>query len=128
MSRHMRTAMFYVMAAMAVVLALFWMGRASARGGPHEGNSPEVSQWFSAQHNSRGGWCCNDADGHRYYGEYTLNADGSVTIHREQGGDIKIEAWKVLSGPNPTGSAVWWYLNGPTGEPSTFCFAPGPLT
>jgi hypothetical protein len=90
-------------------------------------NSPNRS-WFEAQHNSHGGSCCADADGHPYDGEYTLNKDGSVTL-QWQGKPHTIDAWKVLKdSSNPTGHAVWWYLLGPNGQMQDYCFAPGPLT
>jgi hypothetical protein len=90
-------------------------------------NSPHRN-WFSAQHNSHGNQCCTNADGHEYDGRYTLNRDGSVTVEW-RGKPHTIDSWKVLKDSNnPTGHAVWWYLLGPTGEPSDYCFAPGPLT
>jgi hypothetical protein len=41
---------------------------------------PAVQQWYRSQRNSRGGFCCDQADGDAYYGSYQLNADGSVTL------------------------------------------------
>ena len=89
-------------------------------------NAP-FHEWFEAQHNEAGGWCCNSADGHQYDGEYTINDDGTVTAQWD-GKPVTIEAFKVLKTPNPTGHAVWWYLTREDGMPSTFCFSPGPLT
>jgi hypothetical protein len=34
---------------------------------------PKIVQWYGSQHNKRGDYCCNDADGHPFYGNYTLN-------------------------------------------------------
>jgi len=82
-------------------------------------NAPH-SAWFKSQHNSRGEWCCDESDGHRYYGDYAINADGSVTV---EGQTIPKEM--VLTGPNPTGAAVWWFLPRPDGGKRTYCFAPG---
>lgn len=84
-------------------------------------NSPN-KEWFETQHNSLGAWCCNEADGHIYDGDYKLNQDGSVTI-----GNFTIEGYKVLKGPNPTGHAVWWFVDASYGR-ITYCFIPGPLT
>lgn len=84
-------------------------------------NSP-LKQWFESQHNSVGQWCCDEADGHPFFGDYKINEDGSVTI-----GSETIEAYKVLKGANPTGHAVWWYTEGAYGK-TTYCFIPGSLT
>lgn len=88
-------------------------------------NSP-YKEWFNTQHNSKGGYCCNDADGHEYDGDYSFDGEGNVSLTLD-GQTVKIEAWKVLHGPNPTGHAVVWYVQGNAG-PMTFCFAPGQLT
>lgn len=84
-------------------------------------NSP-LHEWYGQQHNSAGMYCCNEADGHPYYGDYTVNSDGSVTIDGQT-----IESYKVLSGPNPTGHPVWWYVD-TSGGRTTYCFIPGSLT
>jgi hypothetical protein len=88
-------------------------------------NSP-FRQWFEQQHNAQGAWCCNNADGHEYDGDYTFNKDGSVTLLLKSG-HYQIEAFKVLKGPNPTGHAVWWHLGSLDGSPITYCFSPGPM-
>ena len=80
---------------------------------------PSVRNWYSSQHNSRGGFCCDQADGDAYYGNYHLNADGSVTL----ADGTHIPKWQVLSGNNPTGHAVWWHYK----NLISYCFAPGPL-
>lgn len=80
--------------------------------------SPEIRHWFRTQYNSRGNWCCDEADGSRYDGDYTLNKDGSVTL----ADGTRVEAWKVLTGPNPTGHAVLWRYGR-----TIYCFAPGTL-
>lgn len=79
-------------------------------------NSPHKT-WYETQHNSKGDWCCNEADAHPYFGDYTLNTDGSVTVEGET-----IPKEQVLTGTNPTGHAVWWRLG-----QRTYCFAPGTL-
>src|SRR6202041_1631673 len=59
-----------------------------------------------------------------YFGDYAINLDGSVLL---KSGAIpyRIEAYKVPDGPNPTGHAVWWYLDYGGWGITTFCFAPG---
>lgn len=86
---------------------------------------PEVQAWFKQQHNSRGEWCCDESDGHPFYGDYSINANGSVTV--ELGGAPHVIAPDlVLRGTNPTGHAVWWYRD-VSGVHRDYCFAPGPL-
>lgn len=97
------------------------MGVVHARDDGRWANSP-YKDWYGQQHDANGKWCCDNSDAHPYEGDYQLNDDGSVTL--ENG--IKIEAYKVIKKPNPTGSAVWWYVQ-PTSD-STFCFALGSLT
>lgn len=104
-----------------ILILLLMASPAMARDDGRYANSPHT-EWYRSQHNSQGQWCCNEADGHPYDGDYKVNADGSVTV---QG--FTIEAHKVLNGSNPTGHAVWWYLDGPNGRTS-FCFAPGTLS
>ncbi|WP_407146219.1 hypothetical protein [Bradyrhizobium sp. ORS 86] len=84
-------------------------------------NSP-LHSWYESQHNSVGQWCCNEADGHAYFGDYTVKEDGSVVADGHT-----IEAYKVLSGPNPTGHAVWWFTENAYGR-MTYCFIPGSMT
>ena len=52
--------------------------------------------------------------------------DGSVVLNYE-GQRYVIPDQLVLKGTNPTGHAVWWFLEGPTGR-TTYCFAPGTLS
>jgi hypothetical protein len=89
-------------------------------------SDPVIHHWFEAQTNANGQRCCDKSDGHRYDGAYTLNADGSVTLHLKEGAHILPKAM-VLTGPNPTGHAVWWYISGP-GWHADYCFAPGTLS
>ena len=65
-----------------------------------------------------------EAGAHDYFGGYAINPDGSVLL---KSGAIpyRIESYKVLDGPNPTGHAVWWYLDYGDWGITTFCFAPG---
>ena len=76
--------------------------------------------------NAKGQWCCNESDGHPYFGDYSLREDGSVVLNYE-GQRYVIPDQLVLKGTNPTGHAVWWFLEGPTGR-TTYCFAPGTLS
>ena len=64
------------------------------------------------------------ADALDYFGNCAINLDGSVLL---KSGAIpyRIESYKVLDGPNPTGHAVWWYLDYGDWGITTFCFAPG---
>ncbi|MCP3467016.1 MULTISPECIES: hypothetical protein [unclassified Bradyrhizobium] len=96
-----RNRLFMVIAIALMMLIAVMVTDSHAKGGPCEGNSPEISEWFSSQHNALGGWCCNDADGHRYYGDYVLNSDGSVTISPGTPDAHQIESYKVLSRHKP---------------------------
>lgn len=80
--------------------------------------------WFSAQQNARGQFCCSDADGHPFYGDYRITADGGVDI--TDGGKVyHLEPYKVLHGPNPTGHAVWWFAEYQGAQRVTYCFSGG---
>jgi hypothetical protein len=92
-----------------------------------------INEWLGRQYSVEGSFCCSKADAYFYDGGYTINADGSVTIPLDGGGELTIEAGKRVkpkvdafghqTDPNPTGGAVWWH--GPDG--STYCWADGPL-
>ncbi len=89
-------------------------------------SDPKIQAWYKGQHNAQGQWCCDESDGHPFFGSYTINKDGSVTLDLKSG-KRTLPAYMVISGPNPTGHAVWWFLD--TGQSHTdFCFAPGTLT
>jgi|SoiMethySBSTD1v2_1073268.scaffolds.fasta_scaffold34508_8 hypothetical protein len=96
-------------------LALLIASPAHARWKPQYASSPYAA-WYESQRGCGGGKCCNKADAEAYYGNWSFNADGSVTLDN----GAKIASCSVLRGPNPTGHAVWWH-NGPV----SFCFAPG---
>ena len=85
---------------------------------------PKISAWFASQHNANGGWCCDSADGHPFYGSYTFDANGDVEFNAD-GKHYHLPAYMVLTGPNPTGSAVWWFAENYNGERISYCFAPG---
>lgn len=76
------------------------------------------ADWFKVQRNAHGEYCCDKSDGHAYYGSYTVEQDGSVTLANGH----KLPAWMVLHGPNPTGHAIWWYTSS-----RDYCFALGTL-
>ena len=61
----------------AAAIALVCGSPALARWSPqYAAQSPQVRNWFEHQHNARGQSCCLDADGHPFYGDYTINPNG----------------------------------------------------
>ena len=110
----------------AAPLLVLYCGSAVARWDASYASQPaEVQAWFKQQHNSKGEWCCDESDGHPFFGDYAINSDGSVTV--EFGGSPHIiPAELVLRGKNPTGHAVWWYRN-ISGVHRDYCFSPGTL-
>jgi len=111
----------------AIVLASAVCAPALARWKAEYGTqTAEVQAWFKDQHNSQGQWCCDESDGHPFYGSYAINKDGSVSIEGEQG-PRTLPGYMVLKGPNPTGHAVWWFTDA-GGDYRDYCFAPGTLT
>lgn len=132
MQRRSRSILWLLAAALFyffVIALLFFNGMplAHARWKPAYGQAPlEVRQWFTSQHNAQGQWCCDESDGHAFFGSYTLNEDGSVTLHLAAGART-LPDYMVLKGPNPTGHAVWWYRDSGSSH-TDFCFAPGTLT
>jgi hypothetical protein len=83
-----------------------------------------VVKWYSAQRNAIGQRCCDEADGHPFYKKYTFDKNGGVEFDFG-GSHYHLPAWMVLHGPNPTGHAVWWYMNRFDGVHTDYCFAPG---
>lgn len=111
-----------------VLAALFSVRPAKARDSEQwKDRSANIVEWFKSQHNSAGQWCCDEADGHAYDGDYSLNADGSVTVELA-GKPHVIPKQMVLSGSNPTGHAVWWFIDTVAYGHVDYCFAPGSLT
>jgi len=105
-------------------LAMMTLG-AHARWKEQFANAPEtVKQWYASQHNKNGLWCCDNADGHAFYGDYSLDQDGSVEFDVD-GVHHRLPAYMVLDGPNPTGHAVWWYVKQTDGVHKDYCFALG---
>ena len=110
----------------AAPLILLCCAPATARWDATYASQPaKVQAWFKQQHNSRGEWCCDESDGHPFYGDYTINSDGSVSVDFD-GARHLIAAELVLKGKNPTGHAVWWYRN-ISGLHRDYCFSPGTL-
>jgi hypothetical protein len=86
-----------------------------ARWKPQYASSPYAT-WYESQRGCGGGKCCHEADAEPYYGSWTFNADGSVTLDN----GARIASCSVIRGPNPTGHAVWWHK-----DRVSYCFAPG---
>ena len=113
--------------AIAIAITSMLCAPALARWKPEYGKAgPEVQAWFKNQHNEQGQWCCDESDGHPFFGDYKINEDGSVTIH-DGDNPHQLPAYMVLKGPNPTGHAVWWFTDA-GGTHRDYCFAPGTLT
>ena len=112
--------------AFACLLFFCAAGIADARWKSEYGSQPaHVQAWYQQQHNDMGQWCCDQSDGHPFFGDYAFNKDGSVTLHVN--GDARtLPAYMVLKGPNPTGHAVWWYVEAGS-QHRDYCFAPGTL-
>jgi hypothetical protein len=114
-------------AAFSIAIAALTALPALARWKPEYGAQPlHVQQWFKTQINAKGQWCCDKSDGHAFYGQYDINGDGSVTLHLPDGQTRNLPAYMVLKGPNPTGHAVWWYLDVGSFH-KDYCFSPGTL-
>lgn len=104
-------------------LAFCALNAAHARWKPEYGDSePELKTWYKNQHNQQGQWCCDESDGHPYFGDYKINDDGSIVLDNGH----TLPAYMVLKGPNPTGHSVWWFTDA-GGEHRDYCFAPGAL-
>jgi len=110
----------------AGLLVLLCGSAATARWSPaYENMPPEIKGWFKQQHNAQGQWCCDESDGHPYYGDYTINSDGSITLEKD-GASHTLPPYMVLTGPNPNGHSVWWYIEA-GGQHRDYCFSPGTL-
>ena len=116
----------FVIAVFVTLIFLAWVSIgvpvAKARdAGQWARSDPATRAWFSAQHNARGQWCCDRADGHDYFDGYEMLSDGGVKL---ADGTV-LPAYMVLNNANPTGKAVYWYAgDGP--ERVSYCFSPGP--
>jgi hypothetical protein len=62
-----------------------------------------------------------------FYGDYAVDANGNVMFDAD-GKHYMIPKDKVLTGPKPTGRAVWWWADSvyPEDGKITYCFALGP--
>lgn len=114
---------------MYLFFASLWLGlmtlSTEARWQAQFANAPEpIKRWYATQHNKRGEWCCDKADGHDFYGGYSLDQDGGVEFGAN-GVHHKIPDYMVLDGPNPIGHAVWWYVDESDGMHQDYCFALG---
>jgi len=113
-------------ACLALAMVSVTATHSSAKWREQYGNSPPAIQaWYRAQKNEKGELCCDHSDGHPYFGNYRLTEDGGVELQLE-GGPYKIPPYMVLLGPNPTGHAVWWYIENEWGH-MDICFAAGAL-
>jgi hypothetical protein len=98
--------------------------QAQARWKPEYGKAnPKIGEWYGKQHNQKGEWCCDNSDGHPYYGGVKFLADGGVELD----GGWKLPAYMVLKGANPTGHAVWWFVDN-EGTRTNYCFHLGTLS
>ena len=76
-----RIETFLWFAAAAVICLLIGAALASAKdAGQFAGDDPAIRAWYAAQHNSRGQWCCDKADGHDYFDTYEMLPDGGVRL------------------------------------------------
>ncbi|HEY6027028.1 MAG TPA: hypothetical protein VIV09_09050 [Pseudolabrys sp.] len=111
----------------AAVILILCCTPALARWSPrYASQSPQVRNWFEQQHNARGQSCCDHGDGHAFYGDYTINPNGSVTVQLSRG-PRTLPAYMVLQGVNPTGHAIYWYRDYGTAR-IDYCFSPGTLS
>lgn len=117
-----RRVLMLALLGIGLIFAIAWLLTEDARARWAGEATPETKAWYKAQRNQKDEWCCDDADGHPYYGFYEINPDGSVTVMRE-GKRHVLPAYMVLKGRNPTGHAVWWFT-----ASRDYCFAPGTLS
>jgi hypothetical protein len=81
----------------------------------------DIKKWYEDQQNGEGLQCCAESDAYDFYDSYTVREDGSVEFEAD-GVRQHIPAYQVLTGPNPTGHAVWWRNE----SGGSYCFAVGP--
>ena len=87
-------------------------------------NAP-YHDWYEKQYSLAGQWCCDKGDAYPYYGTFTTDAKGGITIQAEDGPHHFAAGQlvdPVRGGPNPTGHAVYWHSMG-----IDWCFAPGAM-
>jgi hypothetical protein len=51
----------------------------------YDHNPPEIQAWYRAQINGQRVACCDQSDGHPYFGKYRLTADGGVELQLKGG-------------------------------------------
>lgn len=120
--------LMWLWAILIVVQAILWATiAATARDADGRYANSPLHDWYAEQRNSAGQWCCNEADGHLFYGDYRINEDGSVVVNPGTPDEHKIESYKVLKKENKAGAPVWWYTENAYGK-TTYCFIPGSLT
>lgn len=114
--------------ALIAVIALFAASQAKSRElYPGQYANAPNHEWYEAQRNKAGGSCCDHADAHAFFGDYKFTKDGGVEFDADDG-HHNLPAYMLLDGPNPTGSAQWWYIDWQTDIGtihSDYCFAPG---
>lgn len=88
--------------------------------------NPELHAWFERQHNVSGAWCCDISDGHILNDEeWRMTGDHYEALILGRWYPIQPDQLRRdMNDPNPTGSAVVWYLVIEMGV-TIFCFAPG---
>ena len=111
----------FVAAAIAFVAALMSCS-AHARDLDGRYSNSQYKEWYESQHNAQGQFCCDKSDGHDWYGDYRPTPDGGVEI--TDGGKVyHLAPYMVLHGPNPTGHAVWWYVEYQGADRVNYCFS-----
>jgi hypothetical protein len=81
---------FLLAGALSCVLAL-----AGAYGKNLDGrydNAPN-REWYESQHNAKRQWCCNESDGHPYFGDYTFREGGSVVLNTRTSATSSLTRW-----------------------------------
>lgn len=123
--RSFRRAMIWMVCLFALItVSIIACSEGHARPGPQYANAnPQIKKWFKDQYNANNQWCCDASDGHPFYDTYTLDSNGDVEFDSD-GQHYHLPAYMVLKGPNPTGAAVWWFLDTAAGR-SSYCFALG---
>jgi len=114
----------YVMfCATALFLDLFIVAAEAKWKPQYADTDPVIAQWYRGLSSKAGGFCCDQSDGHDFFGDYKLHSDGSVEFDAI-GAHFHIEADYVVNVANPTGHAVWFYNDYGRGR-ITYCFVPG---
>lgn len=128
-ARDFRLMLAWIAAAIFLSMAVgfaFLIEPAHAHWDPRYASAdPAVASWYSSQHNASGEFCCDKSDGHDFYDAYVIDNDGSVEFDAD-GQHFHLAKDKVLTGPNPTGHAVWWFVANVDGSIRSYCFAIGP--